>query len=87
MNRSEEELQRSRSCHWIAFSYAGMIKLRMTRASPQICSQRIGFRFCGIVDEPTCFFASNASEISPISLRCKIPDFCCKFLHAACDIC
>lgn len=33
-------------------------------------SRPIGFRFCGIIEEPTCS-SSNGSPTSPISVRCR----------------
>ena len=42
----------SRSCQRATFSSAVTACPRTTRASPQIRSATIGFRLCGIADEP-----------------------------------
>src|SRR5512136_3290815 len=68
MTRSQEELVRSRSSQRVLFWRAGSTAERMMRASPQTCSDLIGLRLWGMVDEPTCF-APNASSTSPISVR------------------
>ena len=60
----------SRSCHSAMFSIAAMALPRSSRARPQICSQPIGLRLCGIADEPFWPFA-NGSSTSPISVFCR----------------
>ena len=50
--RSVDECEMSRSCHSGMPSITGTTWARTTRASPQIRSERIGFRLCGIADEP-----------------------------------
>ena len=42
----------------------------MTRASPLICSDVMGFRLCGIAEEPFCFSEKNSSA-SRTSVRCR----------------
>ena len=57
----------SRSCQSATFSSEACALARSSRARPQICSQPIGLRLCGIADEPFCPFA-NGSSTSPISV-------------------
>ena len=43
----------SRSCHRAMFSNAVCALARTTRASPEICSDVMGLRLCGIADDPS----------------------------------
>ena len=52
MTRSTDECEMSRSCQSAMFSIAAIALPRSSRARPQICSQPIGLRLCGIADEP-----------------------------------
>ena len=70
MTRSTDECEMSRSCHSAMFSIAAIALRRSSRARPQICSQPIGLRLCGIADEPFWPFA-NGSSTSPISVFCR----------------
>src|SRR5437899_3246907 len=69
MIRSDALFLKSRSCHSGTFSRAGMTRDRTTRESEHTFSDPTGFSFWAIVELPTCFFASNASATSPISVR------------------
>ena len=60
----------SRSCQSAMFSIAACALARSSRARPTTCSHPIGFRLCGIADEPFCPFA-NGSSTSPISVFCR----------------
>ena len=63
----------SRSCHSATFSRPTVALARTTRASPQIRSAVMGFRLCGIADEP--FWprpkGSSTSRTS-VRARCRI---------------
>ena len=52
MFRSTDEWLMSRSCHSATFSCAGITAMRTRRARPVRFSVRIGFRLCGIAEEP-----------------------------------
>jgi hypothetical protein len=52
MTRSADEWEMSRSCQSAMFSIAACRLPRITRASPAICSQPIGFFLCGIAEDP-----------------------------------
>src|SRR2546427_634037 len=69
MIRSDALFVKSRSCHSGTFSRAGMTRDRTTRESEHTFSDPTGFSFWAIVELPTCFFPSNASATSPISVR------------------
>ena len=43
------------------------VEARINRANPVTCSQPIGFRLCGIAEDPFCPLA-NGSSTSPISV-------------------
>ena len=60
----------SRSCHSATSSSAGCTLPRITRDKPEICSQVIGFRLCGMADDPFCFSLKNSSA-SRTSVLCK----------------
>ncbi len=66
--RSHEELVRSRSSQSVLFNKAGSTYALITLASPHTCSDFIGLRLCGMVDEPTCL-VPKPSSTSAISLR------------------
>ena len=59
--RSTDECEMSRSCHSATSSMAAMALPRRMRARPAICSDVIGFRLCGIAEEPFCFSEKNSS--------------------------
>ena len=63
----------SRSCQSATFSRPTTALPRTTRASPQMRSATIGFRLCGIADEPFCPLA-NGSSTSRTSVRCEMAD-------------
>ncbi|OPZ21024.1 MAG: hypothetical protein BWZ10_00568 [candidate division BRC1 bacterium ADurb.BinA364] len=69
--RSQEELERSRSCHSATVSSPATAYPRSSRASPVTFSHEIGLRLCGIADEPF-WPAANGSSSSAISVRCKL---------------
>ena len=60
----------SRSCQSATFSRPVSAAPRTTRASPQIRSETIGFRLCGIEDEPF-WPAPNGSSTSCTSVRAR----------------
>ncbi len=60
----------SRSCHRAMFSSAATALPRTTRAKPQIRSQVIGLRLCGIAEEPF-WPRPNGSSASRTSVRCR----------------
>ena len=60
----------SRSCQSGTFSKAACAFDRSTRARPDICSQVIGFRLCGMADEPF-WPVANGSAASRTSVRCR----------------
>ena len=60
----------SRSCQSATFSSAATTLPRTTRASPQIRSATIGFRLCGIADEPF-WPRPNGSCTSRTSVRAR----------------
>ena len=66
MTRSTEECEISRSCQSGTFSNAACAFERTIRASPEICSQVMGFRLCGIADDP---FARTRTAPPPRALR------------------
>ena len=59
---------RSRSSQSVLLRSAGSTDALTIRARPQTCSDFIGLRLCGIVEEPT-WWAPKASSTSPISVR------------------
>src|SRR5881409_4276642 len=71
MIRSAALFVRSRSCHSGTFSRAGVTRDRTIREREQTFSEATGFSFFAIVELPTCFFVSNASATSAISVRCR----------------
>ena len=60
----------SRSCQSGWFSKPTTAFARITRARPEMRSQMIGLRLCGIAEEPFWPFA-NGSFASRTSLRCR----------------
>ena len=60
----------SRSCQSATFSSPAIAPPRTTRASPQIRSETIGFRLCGIADEPF-WPLPNGSSTSRTSVRAR----------------
>ena len=60
----------SRSCQSATFSRPTCAFPRKTRASPQIRSATIGFRLCGIADDPFCPLP-NGSSTSRTSVRAR----------------
>ena len=60
----------SRSCQRATFSRPTVAAPRTTRASPQIRSATIGFRLCGIAEEPF-WPAPNGSCTSRTSVRAR----------------
>ena len=61
----------SRSCQSATFSSPTVAYPRTTRASPQILSATIGFRLCGIADEPF-WPGPNGSSTSRTSVRARL---------------
>ena len=60
----------SRSCQSATFSRPVTAAPRTTRASPQIRSETIGLRLCGIADEPF-WPLPNGSSTSRTSVRAR----------------
>ena len=60
----------SRSCQSATFSKAARLFARTTRANPHRFSDAIGFRLCGIAEEPFCS-AEKYSSASRTSVRCR----------------
>ena len=60
----------SRSCQRATFSSPTSALARSTRARPQMRSHTIGFRLCGIADDPF-WPAANGSNASRTSVRCR----------------
>ena len=60
----------SRSCQSATFSSPATAPARTTRASPQIRSETIGFRLCGIADDPF-WPLPNGSSTSRTSVRAR----------------
>src|SRR3990172_12638344 len=69
--RSHDELVRSRSSHNVLFRSSGSTIERTILASPHTCSDFMGLRLWGIVDEPTCFLP-KLSSTSAISLLARL---------------
>src|SRR5437773_9490968 len=68
--RSADECEMSRSCQSAMFSNPTMLFARTSRAMPQMRSERIGLRLCGIALDP--FWPGlNFSCASRISVRCQ----------------
>ena len=63
----------SRSCQSATFSRPTCAFARTTRARPQIRSAVIGFRLCGIADDPFCPRAKGSSTSrTSVRARCRI---------------
>ena len=59
----------SRSCQRATFSSPTCAAARTTRASPQIRSATIGFRLCGIADEPFWPVAERLLDLAHLGAR------------------
>ena len=68
--RSADECEMSRSCQSATFSSPTSAFARTTRARPQIRSAVIGFRLCGIADDPF-WPRANGSSTSRTSVRAR----------------
>ena len=69
----------SRSCQSATFSRPTVALARTTRASPQIRSAVMGFRLCGIADEPFAT-AERLLDLAHLGAR-EMPDLDCEALE------
>src|SRR3972149_5997005 len=69
--RSHDEFVRSRSSQRVLFRSSGSTIALTILASPHACSDFMGLRLCGIVEDPTCFLP-KLSSTSAISLLARL---------------
>ena len=82
--RSADECEMSRSCQSATFSSPTIEFARTVRAIPQMRSDRIGFRLCGIADEPFwpgLEFLLRLAHFGPLPMT----DLQCDLFQRRCD--